>query len=332
MILALAGCITLTVDPRAPATGVEDCAGCVANELSGEVIALVNGKLTDPESAYTANAVLEDGTVLGASVFLYDPGDTGVLVKLGNLDLGVNELGDDALEQTTVRDLAWDADGGLWALAIDTVNDEWQLLGIDVPDWASEDQRLPTTVYTFRTTDPIYWEEAVTGMGFVDGTLVIGTQGDPGGTGGRVYRSALPTGWSVDPAWPDDATYYADAVLTELWTSFPEGLGLAGDVADGDWPLATVRAERSSAGALDENWLWEIADAPAAAGVTFPVIRNQDVEGVAVAGGVPWGIDTEAVVWRAEAADAERWDDLSGAFTDPEDGIRIRGAASVVLP
>ncbi|MFN7146345.1 MAG: hypothetical protein ACK4YP_21410, partial [Myxococcota bacterium] len=65
-LLALAGCITLSVEPRPPSTGVDDCAGCVPNDLSGDVIALVNGKLTDAESAYTTNAVLEDGTVLAA--------------------------------------------------------------------------------------------------------------------------------------------------------------------------------------------------------------------------------------------------------------------------
>ncbi len=331
MILLLAGCITLTVDPLPPSTGVDDCAGCVPNELTGQVIALVNGKLTDAATSYTANAVLEDGSVLGASVLLHDPATTE-LVKLGNLDFGVDDLGDGALARTGLRDLAWDAEAGLWGLAIDAVNDEWMLLQIEVPDWGGDDQRLPTTIYTFRTTDPIYWEENVSGMGFVDGELVLGTQADAGGAGGRLYRSALPTGWSVDPAWPDDPTWYADAVLTERWTSFPEGLGVAGDLADGDWPVATIRAERSSAGALDENWLWELGDTPAGLGVTFPVVRNQDVEGVAVIDGVPWGIDTEAVTWRAEGSVAAMGADLSGAFTDPEDGIRLRGAARVELP
>lgn len=333
ILLALCACITLTVDPLPPATGVDDCVGCVDATLAGEVIALVNGKLTAAETQYTANAVMEDGTVLGASVFLHDP-DTTELVKLGNLDLGVDDLGDGALERLTVRDLAWDPDAGLWALGIDGVNDEWLLLHVDVPDWAARNQLLPTISYAFRTTDPIYWEESVSALAFVDGELVLGTQGDAGGAGGRLYRSAVPTGWSVEPAWPDDPEYYADAVLTEPWASFPDGLGLAGDIADtdGEPPLATVRAERSSAGALDENWLWTLSDAPTAAGTTFDVVRNQDVEGLAVIDGVPWGVDTEAVTWRADAARATRGADLSAAFTDPDDGIRLRGAARVVLP
>ena len=331
MILTLLGCITLTVDPRPPATGVDDCAGCVQNALTGDVIALVNGKLTDSASAYTTNATLEDGTVLGASVFLHDPA-TADLVKLGNLDLGADDLGDGALARLAVRDLAWDSDAGLWAVGIDAVNDEWLLLHVDVPDWSGTDQRLPVTSYAFRTTDPVYWESAVSALAFVDGALVVATQGDAGGAGGRVYRSAVPTGWSVDPAWPDDPTYYADAVLTEVWTSFPEGLGVAGDIADGDWPLTTVRAERSSAGPLDENALWELGDPPAPVGTTFPVVRNQDIEGVAVIDGVPWGVDTEGVTWRGEGSQATRGVELGPAFTDPEDGVRLRGAATVVLP
>jgi hypothetical protein len=333
ILLALGACITLTVDPLPPATGVDDCAGCVERALSGEVIALVNGKLTAAETTYTANAVMEDGTVLGASVFLHDPA-TSELGKLGNLDLGADDLGDGALERLAVRDLAWDPDAGLWALGIDAVNDEWLLLRVEVPDWSARNQLLPATSYAFRTTDPIYWEESVVALAFVGGELVLGTQGDAGGAGGRLYRSALPTGWSVDPAWPDDPEYYADAVLTEVWTTFPDGLGLAGDIADtdGEPPLATIRAERSSAGALDENWLWTLGDPPAAAGTAFDVVRNQDVEGLAVIDGVPWGVDTEAVTWRADGSRATPGYDLSAAFTDPDDGIRLRGAARVVLP
>ncbi len=346
MILALVGCITLEVEPKPASTGVEDCEGCVANDLSGEVIALVNGKLTDANTAYTANAELEDGTILAASVFLHDPDaidgeGAGALVKLGNLDLGIDDLGDGALARAAVREIAWDPDAGLWALAIDAVNDEWQLWHVEVPDWGAVDQRLPATVYAFRTTDPIYWEPAVTGMAFVDGQLVLGTQADAGGAGGRLYRSALPTGWSVDPAWPDDETYYADAVLTELWTAFPEGLGVAGDLSDGETTegdaVVAVRAERSSAGALDENWLWSLGgldgqEAGAPLGVMFPVVRNQDIEGVAVIDGVPWGVDTEGVLWRGEGSEAARGAELAGAFTDPDNGIRLRGAARVVLP
>jgi len=338
MLLAtLFGCITLTVEPLPPTTSVEDCAGCVANDLTGEVLAFVNGKLTDPAAAYTANAVHEDGAVLAASIFLYDPARPGELVKWGNVDLGENLLGDDAKEQTTFQELAWDAEGGLWGLAIDYINDEWLLVEIEVPDPAGADQRLPGTIYAFRTTDPISWEPARSGMMASGGALILGGRADAGGGPGRLFRSALPTGWSVDPAYPEDPEFYSDAQLTEAWLDFPEGLGVAGDLASGDplglEALMTARAERSSAGDLDENRLFGAGEGIEDLGLAFDVVRNRDVEGLALIDGALWGVDTEAVIWRfdLETGEAEAVDDLSGLLADPDDGVRIRGAAGVTL-
>jgi hypothetical protein len=141
----------------------------------------------------------------------------------------------------------------------------------------------------------------------------------------------------VDPAYPDDPAFYSDAELAEAWLDFPEGLGVAGDLADGAAlgleALMTVRAERSSAGDLDANRLFGAGEGILDLGLAFDVVRNRDVEGLAVIDGELWGVDTEAVIWRfdLETGEAEAVDDLSGLFTDSEDGIRIRGAAGVTL-
>lgn len=329
--LFASGCINLTVEGLPSVSEVDDCGGCETLDLSDTVIAFVNGKLTDPATTYTANAVTEDGEVLGASIFVYDPTQPGRLHKLGNIDLGVNRLGDDALQTTTFRDLAWDPTEGLWALSIDQINDEWMLTHIDVPDWAASNQRLTGTTYAFRTTDPIYWEPAVSSLSFRSGELWLGTQGDAAGQGGRLYVSQVPSGWSVEPAYPTDPMFYSDAVLTELVDTLPDGFGVAGDIADhASW--ATIRAERSDAGQLNANWLWDLEGTSDS--LAFDVLRNRDVEGVAVIHQQAWGIDTEAGVHTGgvNASSAQRVDALSSLFIDPDNSVRIRGAATISIP
>lgn len=331
------GCIDLTVEPLPPSTGVEDCSGCAANDLDGTVFAFVNGKLTDPNTAYSTNVVLEDdGAILGATVMLYDPERPGHLVKLGNVDLGPDHLGDGAKARQTFKDLAWHPDHGLWALTLDYVNDEWILTHIEVPDWHGSDQRLPATSYAFRTTDPIYWEPAVTGLAFVGDQLVLGTQADATGSGGRVFTSEVPDAWGIEPAYPDDPEFYADRDLTVLTTIFPDGFGIAGDISDGDGALATVRSEASDVGDLESNWLWQALPDPAELGLEVGVVRNQDLEGIAVLDDpdTAWAVDTEAIVYRFDLTTgvSGKVDDLSYAFSDPIDGIRVRGAARVTLP
>ena len=331
------GCINLTVQPLPPSAGVDDCVGCAPNDLEGTVFAFVNGKLTDAATAYSTNVILEDdASVLGATVLLYDPQRPGHVVKLGNVDLGPDHLGDGAKARQTFKDLAWHPDLGLWALTLDYVNDEWILTHIDVPDWQASDQRLPATSYAFRTTDPIYWEPAVSGLAFVGDQLVLGTQADAAGPGGRLFTSDVPDAWGVEPAYPDDPEFYADRVLSELTTAFPDGLGVAGDLADGDQALATVRSESTDAGDLEINWLWQALPEPLDLGLDVSVIRNQDLEGIAVLDDpdTAWAIDTEATIFRFDLADgaAGKVDDLSAVFTDPVDGIRIRGAARVTIP
>jgi len=326
----LAGCITLTVDPKEPVSEVIDCADCDPNTMSGTVMAIVNGKLTDASVSYVSHVTNDDSHVIANSIFLFDPAQPDVFVKLGNVDLGPDELDDQAKSRQSIRELAWHPEHGLWGLSIDSVNDEWQLVQIDVPDWNGTDQLLPGTTYAFRTADPIYWEPSVVGMGFVGDTLYIGTRAWTSGAPGTLFASELPTGWSVDPAYPEDPVYYSDKVLTSVVGPFPEGFGLAGDIQDGFDSQFVLRTERQEDGALDGNWLWT-EDSPRPSSPDFTVLRDHDVEGLAGIDGVIIGVDTDGGLRAADPEGEVILADVADRFVDPLYGIRLRGAATVDL-
>ncbi|MCA9656827.1 MAG: hypothetical protein KC486_00650, partial [Myxococcales bacterium] len=163
-----AGCVNLEVDGTGDFSGegipaeVVTCEGCLSDqELRGELMLLVNTRLTNPGSNHTANFPIDgDGRFVGPALYLYDPmrtcddGGSGCrLAPLGNLwlddGLGSLSVGDGSLERFTVRDLAWDPSGGLWGLSYDALNDEWGLVDLEVPDWHSGENHVGVTRYTF---------------------------------------------------------------------------------------------------------------------------------------------------------------------------------------
>jgi hypothetical protein len=175
------------------------CEGCVADQpLRGELMLIVNTKLTDSASNFTINFPIDgEGRYVGNALYLYDP--TKVcdwtagcrLAKVGNLWLddamGPISVGDDSLRRFSVRDLAWHPDKGLWGLSYDPLNDEWGLTTLTVPDWRSSENRIETVRYAFKygpvddgTTDACYWRQSMTGLGFVGDTLYAGSAGKPG--------------------------------------------------------------------------------------------------------------------------------------------------------
>jgi hypothetical protein len=341
----LAGCVTLELPPGsgAPAAAtVEDCAGCAKlNDLQGEVILFANGKLSDASTGYTTNLETPQGHYLSGSLFLYQPSRKGTLVKLGNVDFGPDPESRDGYRYIGYRNLAFDADAGLWALTIESLNDEWRLTRIEVPTWDGHDQILGQTTYALRLTDPAYWENELVGMGFVDQKLVLGGRGTASAEapGGVLYAAAVPTAYGPEPRYPDDSTYYANQDLTTLCTRFPSQLGVAGDLAPGadGWVYAMARSEHSNGGSLAANFLYRFQGAcpteVEAVGFECPVVRNDDFTGLAWVEGTLYAVNTGAEVYRLDLAakTCELHEALAPLFSDPAKGVRVRGAASVAL-
>src|SRR5690349_16348341 len=97
-VLGGAGCVGFGPDGVDPFEGdglppeVDLCTGCLAQqELRGELMLLVNTKLTSTDSNYTMNFPLDgEGRYVGNALYLYDPerdceGDGCRLAKVGNL-------------------------------------------------------------------------------------------------------------------------------------------------------------------------------------------------------------------------------------------------------
>lgn len=345
------------------------CEGCVADQpLRGELMLIVNTKLTDSASNFTINFPIDgEGRYVGNALYLYDPtkdcDGEGCLAKLGNLwldeTMGSISVGDDSLRRFSVRDLAWHPDKGLWGLSYDPLNDEWGLATLKVPDWHSSENRVETVRYAFKygpvddeATDACYWRQSMTGLEFVGDTLYAGSAGKPGNgldARGAVFtiddefvrgpsHCVLPSDVSEDPL------YYACESICATWTTFEEKIGVAGDMIDGpDGMLALVRGEMSETLPTGDNALYTVPlDAkdkpPTAYGpVVEGLAAGFDIEGLARVQGSLYGITTGGTVYKfTEPSDGGGWAvevhaELGPRFTAPDLSVRIRGATGIVV-
>lgn len=313
---------------------VDLCEGCLEDqELTGELMLIVNTKLTDPSSNFTANFPLDaSGRYVGNALYLYDPervcegGGSGCrLAKLGNLwldeKLGEISLSDQSLQRFSVRDLAWHPSKGLWGLSYDALNDEWGLTAMTVPDWRRSDNRVETVRYAFKygdvqdaATDACYWRQSMTGLEFVGDALFAGSAGKPGNgldARGAVFRidagfveaprhCVLPTDFSMDPK------YYACDPICGVHASFEEKLGISGDMApgpDGDL-LALIRGEMSETFPADRH---ELLRVPTAGEMPAPtsygpyidgIAAGLEIEGLARVRGVLYGVSTAGKIYK----------------------------------
>lgn len=351
---------------------VDLCEGCVADQpLRGELMLLVNTKLTDRDSNFTINFPIDgEGRYVGNALYLYDPvracddGASGCrLAKVGNLwlddEMGPVSVGDDSLRRFSVRDLAWHPERGLWGLSYDPLNDEWGLMTLGVPDWHSSANRVKSVRYAFKYgpvndegTDACYWRQSVTGLGFAGDRLYAGSAGKPGNgldARGAVFaideefvrapkHCVLPSDVSEDPL------YYACDAICGTWASFDEKIGVAGDVMEApDGLLALARGEGSATLEAGKNALYQVSTArmdepPVAVGPTIDgIAAGFDIEGLARIQGAIYGVTTEGVVYKiTEPQDGGGWsvakyDELGPLFTAPELSLRIRGATGIVV-
>jgi len=348
-------------------------AGCGKGEhsLSGEVMLFVNGRFTAAEGLFQTNVPLDDdGSYIGSKIYLYDHdascdggGTDCRLVELGSLRLderlGTTSLGDGSLRKFGLRELAWSPTQGLWSITYDVANDEWGIAELHVPGWREYGQEVAIDRYTIKPgdpqspgTDPCYWQEAVSGLGFLGDRLLLGVRG-MGGVGipnnGMVYEVAYDVlrdqGWcEYENDTSHDPHYYACDVLCSPWSDFGPALGVSGDLevsAAGDVELAMVRAENDAIMPLDRQAVFRIdapsGDQPSVAQPTGlhadGVMPGFDIEGLARIDGVLYGIDVWGKVWLLdESGDAITvHEDLAVHFEDPEQSLRVRGATKVVV-
>lgn len=346
------------------------CDGC-AHGLSGELMLLVNGRLSNADALYQNNLPLpEAGTFIGPSLWLYDPtrecddgGNACRLAELGHLrldeGLGPLSVGDGSLAKFTVRELAWSPDRGLFAVTFDVKNDEWGIARLHVDDWTTTGGEIGVERYTLLpgdaaspSTDPCYWQEGVSGLEFLGPELYLGVRG-MGGSGipanGTVFHVALDVLDQGHCVYENDVTqdpaYYACDVLCEPWAQFPSQIGIAGDLAptaEDDALLGMVRAESPELMPLDRQELYRIVapadgeavSSPVSEGITVDgIVQGIDIDGLARVGGVLYGIDVLGKVYRYDEAakSVTEHDDLSGLFPDFELSLRVRGATRVVV-
>ncbi len=372
-LAAIGGCIDFPIPPGPGSSDAleRDCPGCT-HALSGELMVFVNGRLTSADALFQSNVPLggeASGAYYASSVYLYDPDldcDDGTtdcrLVQLGNarLDglLGELSLRDGSLKKMSLRELAWSPTQGLWATTYDVANDEWGIAEIGVPDWHLQQQDLSVARYAIRPgdpqepdTDPCYWQEVVSGLGFLGDELLLGVRG-MGGVGirndGQIFRIALDVlrdaGWcEYEDDISHDPHYYACGVVCEPWANFGPALGVAGDLEQavgGDAMLSVTRAEVVDRMPLDRQELFRAAPPqdqptlPVATGVYLEgVTPGLDVEGLARVDGVLYGIDVAARLWRFDEDDGSviLHEDLAPHFDNPGQSLRIRGATRVVI-
>ncbi|MCA9681553.1 MAG: hypothetical protein KC457_05110 [Myxococcales bacterium] len=345
--------------------------GDCSHALSGELILFVNARLSDEGSAFQSHLPLtgtDDGTFIGNDLYLYDPtavcddGGNGCrLVHLGNLrldeSLGETSVEDGSLRKFVVRDLAWHPQQGLWAATFDTLNDEWSLSTLKVDDWNRQDNLvaverwvIPPGPAESPDTDPCYWFESVSGLGFAGDDLLLGVRG--AGSKGlltdgsllRVRTEVFDEGHCVHPSdISQDPLYYACGTVCEPWCSFGASIGVAGDVIEdreGIGASAWLRSEDEQAMALARNELWscqapdpgDIADAVPDNVFLDEVIRGDEIDALARVGGELYGLSVLGKVYRIdeEARIVTQVDDLGPLF--PEQGLRLRGATEVVVP
>lgn len=309
------------------------CEGCMADQpLRGELMLLVNTKLSGVDSNFTSNFPLDnEGRYVGNALYVYDPtavcadGGSGCrLARLGNLWLGDNlgplSLDDQSLQRFTVRDLAWHPERGLWGLSYDPLNDEWGLTALTVPDWRRGDNRVEVDRYAFRygtvgaeTTDDCYWRQSITGLAFVGDELWAGSAGKPGNgldARGAIFRMdpdfvARPEHCVLPADVTQDPSYYACTKVCSVWTTFDEKLGIAGDMVEGrdGAMLALVRGEDPAVLPTGQNALFEVdvatADQPPRAYGPYiaDIPPGLDVEGLARIKGELYGVNAAGTVF-----------------------------------
>ena len=375
-MLAAPACVALELptgqDESSDDSGEVGCEpdddGCdPTHELSGELILFVNARLSD--DAYQTHVPLdEEGTYLGNALYLYDPnrecedgGNSCRVSKLGHLhldtQLGAISVADKSLRKFVVRDLAWHPERGLWAASFDSLNDEWSISGLAVDDWGRSDNLIgierwviPPGPAESPSTDPCYWFEAVSGLGFAGDELLLGVRG--AGSKGlltdgsllRVNLEVFDQGHCVHPSdISQDPLYYACDVVCEQWCSFGQKLGVAGDVIEdlqGVGASAWLRSEDEGVMALGHNELsscvapdpGEVATAESDNVFIDDVVRGDEIDGLARVGGKLYGLSVYGKVYALDEVTriVEQVDDLSGLF--PEDGLRLRGATEVSVP
>ncbi len=346
----------------------DDCGE--SHDLRGELMLFVNARLSSAEAVYQSNVPLDaDGTFLGSALYLYDPlrnCDDGTsacrLARLGQLRLddrlGPISVSDGSLQKFTLVDLAWSPDRGLWGVSFDAKNDEWGIASLDVDSWVHSDNQIGLDRYAIvpgdplsPSTDPCYWQEAVSGLGFAGDDLLLGVRGVGGSgipTNGMVFRVDLDLVadqghcvYSNDVS--ADPNYYACGVMCQPWSQFEPQVGVAGDiaVAPGGDTLAIVRAENDEIQPLDRASLYRVLPpngGPSAAEpeglYAEPVPQGLDIEGLATIGGRLFGIDVWGKVYEFDLQGrvVGEHDDLSGQFDDFTQSLKIRGATTVVVP
>jgi hypothetical protein len=345
----------------------EDCS--MEHDFSGELILFANARLSDAASSYQSHLPLdEEGTFIGNSLFLYDPnrtceggGNECRVIEVGwlRLDerLGPISVGDGSLRKFVIRDIAWHPDEGLWAATFDTFNDEWSISRLEVPDWNSTGNEIGVDRWVIMpgpaespSTDPCYWFEAVSGLGFAEGELLLGVRG--AGSKGlvtdgsllRINREVLEQGHCVYPGdVSQDPEYYACDVMCEQWCSFGPKVGVAGDVIErleGDGASAWLRSEDDLVMPLARNEMVSCSvPEPGDVSQSTPddvfddeVVRGDEIDGLARVGGVLYGLSVLGKVYRIDevARTIEQIDDLGPLF--PEQGLRLRGATEIVVP
>ena len=132
--------------------------------------------------------------------------------------------------------IAWHPERGLWAAGFDSLNDEWSISALEIDDWSRNDNLIgvdrwviPPGPAESPSTDPCYWFESVSGLGFAGDELLLGVRG--AGTKGlvtdgsllRVDLDVFDQGHCVHPSdTSQDPLYYACDVVCEQWCSFGE--------------------------------------------------------------------------------------------------------------
>lgn len=371
--LASAACLSLELsDGDGDDGGSEGCepsCEAVDHELSGELILFVNARLSDEAAAFQSHLPLDgDGTYLGNALYLYDParecddgGNACRLAKVGHLrldeSLGGISVADNSLRKFVVRDLAWHPELGLWGANFDTLNDEWSISKLVVYDWARTDNLIEVERWVIPpgpaespSTDPCYWFESVSGLGFAGDELLLGVRG--AGSKGlvtdgsllRIDTQVFEQGHCVyEGDVSQDPHYYACDVICEQWCSFGERIGVAGDVVaqrDGLGASAWLRSEDEGVMPLAHNELSScIAPEPGELAIGEPanvsldeVVRGDEIDGLARVGGKLYGLSVLGKVYEIDESTGAvtQIDDLGPLF--PEQGLRLRGATEIVTP
>jgi hypothetical protein len=357
-------------DPGGPGC---DAGGCEdpedVHDLSGELILFVNARLSDESAAFQAHLPLDEaGTYIGNALYLYVPtrecddgGNACRMAMLGHLrldeSLGEISGADNSLRKFVVRDLAWHPERGLWSATFDPLNDEWSISALEVDDWARTDnligvQRwvIPPGPAESPSTDPCYWFESVSGLGFAGDEMLLGVRG--AGSKGliadgsllRVDMNVLEQGHCVHSSdISQDPLYYACDVMCEQSCSFGSKIGVAGDVIEDDEQLgasAWLRSEDDAVMPLGRNEMstcapsepGDVVDAVPDNVFIEDVVRGDEIDGLARVGGKLYGLSVLGKVYEIDEAEriVTQIDDLGPLF--PEQGLRLRGATEIVVP